>query len=131
MGVDMFAAAVLVAQSIWSAAKAAALWIATKALVLYCLVFILPWVFRKFFVWGIDFFIKYGQEMASFVSTELGEMLQEAGMQTNINIELTGVGGYLAIQTGLVDYISIISTGWGLYWIVVLTLRRWRYTSPI
>jgi len=122
----MFAAAVLVARWIWDAVQKAALWIATKTLIILLLAIVMPWVLRKFFIWGFDFLTKYGTEYAGYITTQIGDALTSAGLQTNIDLELTGVGGYIALKTGLIEYISIITVGWGLYWVIVFTIKSGR-----
>jgi len=122
----MVAAAVLVARWIWDAVQKAALWIATKALIILLMAIVLPWVLRKFFIWGFDFLTKYGAEAASYITSQIGDALTSAGIQTTVDLELTGVGGYIALKTGLIEYISIITVGWGLYWVIVFTLKSGR-----
>jgi len=122
----MFAAAAIVARWVWDAAVIVAKWLALKVFMLACLAVVLPWVLRGFFVWGFDWLTNYGSEILGFFTTAMQEQIAAAGMDASINLELTGIGGYFALKTGLIDYIAIISTGWGLYWMVAFLSKATR-----
>ena len=116
----MFAAAATFVEMAFNASLAAARWLATKALMVSLLAIVLPWVLKGFFIWGFDYFMTYGREIAGYLMNQLSTMT--AGSY-DIHIPLSGVGGYLAIQTGLIDYSSIIFTGWGIYWFIAVLPR--------
>ena len=114
----MFAAAATFAQMVFDSARQVALWLATKVFVLAILTIVLPFVLRGVLIWFFKFLQTYGSSIFSFFQESISGVVQQAGIETHL--ELTSVGGYLALQTGLIDYCSIIFTGWGLYWFVVI-----------
>lgn len=115
----MFAAAAIFAQMVFDKACDVAKFIATRALLLSLLAIGLPWVLKGVLMWGFDWVLTYGRvfgdQIMSYISAQ-------AGSQT-IAIHLSGIGGYLAEQTGLIDYCAIIITGWGLYWTVAVLAK--------
>jgi len=117
----MFAAGVLVARWVWDVGNYIAHWIAWKGLMLLIMAFVLPSVFRKAIEWGFAYVTTYSSEMATTATSTFSTMINNListnlGVDWNINISLVGVGGFLAIHTGVLDYISIITSGWALAW---------------
>lgn len=121
----MFAAAATVAQTVWMAFVEVAKWLAMKTLVVGLLAIVLPWVLRHFLLWAIDFFAEYADVIFGALEGGISSLLQTTGYD-DFAIHINSVGGFLAHQTGLIDYCSIIFTGWGLYWTVGLGLRALR-----
>lgn len=117
----MFAAAATFAQMAFDAAILAAKWLATKALMLALMMLVLPWVLKGVIIWAWQYFATYGREIASYTLELIGGLMGDAGVAIDIN--LTGIGGYMAIQTGLIDYSAIIFTGWGLYWVIAVLAK--------
>jgi len=117
----MFAAAATVAKMFLDVSIHAAKWIAQKTLIVAVLAIVLPWVLREAMYWGFEYITVYGRSMAEQIMGYLNTLIGSAGVE--VNIHLTGVGGYLAIQTGLIEYSSIIFTGWGLYWVVAVLAK--------
>jgi hypothetical protein len=120
----MVAAAVLMARWVWDATLIAAQWIATRAFILAILAIGLPWVLKGVLVYAWNWFAEYGRGVATFFMDTISGYTSSAGL--DIDIQLTGVGGYIASQVGLVDYASIIFTGWGLYWLVAVLAKSQR-----
>lgn len=114
----MFAAAAIVAKWVWEAALEVARWLAFKIFIVAVLVTVAPWVLKKVFIWTWDYGQGFILEMIGYVMSTINSYLVSAGIDVNIN--LTGVGGYLAIQTGLIDYAQIIFAAWGIYWTISL-----------
>ncbi len=117
----MFAAAATFAQMVYDGAVRLAQFIATKALILAVMMLVLPWVLKKVMIWAFSYLTTYGRDIAEYVMSFMSGAIAEAGVEVNIN--LTGVGGYLAIMTGLIDYSAIIFTGWGLYWVIAVLAK--------
>lgn len=120
----MFAAAAIVSRWIWDAVMYLARWTAVKLFVMGVLAIVLPWVLKGVLLWFWDFVSSYVFEFVGWVFGYISQAIADAGIDISIN--LTGVGGYLATQVGLIDYCSIIIAGWGLYWMVVLTTKAFR-----
>lgn len=120
----MFASAAVFMQTFWLAAQEAAKWLATKALILAIMMLVLPFVLKGVIIWGFEWFAAYGREAFGMVMGAVGSLIGSSGeVVQSSTLQLTGIGGYLAIQTGLIDYASIIFTGWGLYWIVAVLAK--------
>ncbi len=119
----MFAAAAIFAQMVFNASIQAAKWLATKAFVVAILAIVLPWVLKGFFIWAFEWIAAYGIDMVSAIIDYINSYLSQSSMQTQIDINLTGVGGYLAVKTGLIEYASIIFTGWGIYWVIAVLAK--------
>jgi hypothetical protein len=117
----MFAAAAIIAQSFFHAAIEAAKWLATKAFILALMAIVLPWVLKPVLMWFFDYIITYGRQWTEFITGSVGNMVQASGV--DLTYQIGGVGGYLATQTGLIEYASIIMTGWGLYWTVAILAK--------
>jgi len=116
----VFAAAATFLQMALDVAVVAAQWIALRAFVIAIMMIVLPWVLRGALAWGFNWMVTYGRG----ISTMLLSYIQSAtNGNVDVNIDLTGVGGYLAYQTGLLEYSSVIFTGWGLYWIVAVLAK--------
>lgn len=120
----MFAAAATVAQMVFDLSVQTARWLATKVFIVALMATLLPWVLKGLFIWGFEYFVTYGRDIAQYVITAISAMMPEGSY--DVNIELSGIGGYLAIQTGLIDYCSIIFTGWGLYWVIAILAKTTR-----
>ncbi len=121
----MFAAAATFAQMVYDGAVRLAQFIATKALILAIMMLVLPWVLKSVMVWAFQYFTVYGRDIANYMMSFMSDALAGSGVAVDIN--LTGVGGYLAIMTGLIDYSAIIFTGWGLYWVVAVLAKTPRF----
>jgi hypothetical protein len=119
----MFAAAATVAQMAFDLAVQTAKWLATKVFIVALMATLLPWVLKGFFVWAFEYFQIYGGDILQYFMDSISQV---TGGSIDVNIELTGVGGYLATQTGLIDYCTIIFTGWGLYWVISVLSRATR-----
>lgn len=117
----IFGAAATVMQTFWMAAMEAAKFLATKALMLSIIAIVLPWAIKPVIIWAFEYIVKYGRDILSFFQSEVGQVVASSGM--DLSYQLTGVGGFLAIQTGLIDYASIIFSGWGLYWAVAILAK--------
>jgi hypothetical protein len=120
----MVAAAVLAARWVWDAAVMVAQWLAQKVFIVAVMAILLPWVLKGVFVWVFNWFAAYGRDIAQFITSQVSTQIANAGVA--IDIQMTGVGGYIAEMTGLVDYASIIFTGWGLYWYVCILSKSAR-----
>lgn len=117
----MFAAAATVAQMLFDGAIHVARWLATKALIIAIMAIVLPWILREIIIWLFKYSETYGYTIYQLVNSYLSSFL--SGSDVVIDLELTSIGGYLALQTGLVDYCSIIFTGWGIYWVVCVLAK--------
>jgi hypothetical protein len=117
----MFAAAATVAQMFFDSAVATAKWLATKTFLLYLIMVVLPWALKPVFIWAFEYIVAYGREYVNIFTQYIGSTLESHGVV--LDIQLTGVGGYLASRTGLIEYASIIFSGWGLYWFVCVFSR--------
>jgi hypothetical protein len=119
----MFAAAATVAQMAFDLSVQIAKWFATKVLLISLLAIFFPFVMKGLFIWGFKYLITYSRVISEFVMDSVFIATQGT---YEVNIELSGVGGYLAIQTGLIDYCAIIFTGWGLYWVIAVLAKTSR-----
>lgn len=117
----MFAAAAIVGEMLMNGGIAFARWLATKAFIIACMAIILPWVLKGVLSWAFEWIVAYGMEFFDYIMTFIRSMAGDANIDIDIN--LTGVGGYFAVQTGLLDYASIIFTGWGIYWIIAILAK--------
>jgi hypothetical protein len=117
----MFAAAATVAQMIFDGSIRVAQWLATKVFILSIVTIVLPWVLRYVLIWAFEWISIYGREVMTLIMTQISSLTGAANIDIDIN--LSGVGGYLAAQTGLIEYCSIIITGWGLYWVVAILAK--------
>jgi hypothetical protein len=116
----MFAAAATFAQMIHDDLVTFAVWLASKVFIVAIMAIMLPWILKGVFIWGFEYFVVYGREIANYILSSISSVT--AG-QYDFSIPLSGVGGYLAIQTGLIDYCSIIFTGWGIYWVIAVLAK--------
>ena len=119
----MFAAAVLVARWIWDGAKEVLKWIAVRAFAITLMILILPWVLRNIVIWFIKYMQIHGHGMVDYVTALMAEFFTNTGMETDINIELSGIGGFFAIHTGVIEYISILMTGYAAYWYIIFITK--------
>jgi hypothetical protein len=119
----MFAAAAIFAQMAYDAAKEAARWLATKTFVIVIIMVVVPSALKGVLLWLFDWLFTYGRDIASYLLSMMQSEIQASGMAESFAFQLTGPGGYLAIQTGLIDYASIIFTGWGVYWVVAVLAK--------
>lgn len=117
----MFAAAAIVAQTIWQASVEAAKWLATKTLIIAVIMVLLPSAMKAVFLWGFDYIVVYGQQWADLFKSYIESQIGSQGL--DLTIQFSGIGGYLAVQTGLIDYISILSAGWAIYWVVAVLAK--------
>jgi hypothetical protein len=116
----MFAAAAIVASKVYDAAVMAAQWLAMRAFVIAIIAIMLPWVLRGVLGWGFNWMVTYGKEITSLIMDYINTATSG---NVAVDIDLTGLGGYLAYHTGLLDYASIIFTGWGLYWVIAILAK--------
>lgn len=117
----MFAAAAIVAQMAYDGALFLARWIATRLFFLALITTVLPWVLKGVYVWGFDYLMTFIKTSSSFVFDSISTYTQGS---YDFDVTLTSVGGFLAVQTGFIDYCSIIITGWGIYWFIAIFPRR-------
>lgn len=114
----MFAAAAIVAQSVWMAAMEVAKFIATRIMLIYILTLILPWILKSYFIYIIKFLETYGGKITSYLGDMVGQATAGTPYEGIIDIHLNSVGGYLAEQIGLIDYCSIIISGYAIAWVI-------------
>jgi len=124
----IFGAAATVAQMVFDGAQRVAMFLARKVLLLAALTIVLPWVLKGFLIWSMDYIIVYGRDYVTFMHSFVQDILSSSDVTSSfasgaVDFEITGIGGYLAMQTGLIDYCSIIITGWGLYWTVAILAK--------
>jgi hypothetical protein len=124
----MLAATATILQTVYQSAQALAVWLAGKVLIIALLMVVLPFVVKGIIIWMFEYMTTYGLEIAAWVSTFIADQIEGSGLlgpggQTAMEVPLSGIGGYLAIQTGLIDYCSIIFTGWGLYWTIAVLAK--------
>jgi hypothetical protein len=117
----MFAAAAIFARWAWDSAMLIARWAAVKVLVTAILVTIVPWVLKNHMVWIYDLGYNFFTQIMSFVFGLFNQIIANAGIDIDIN--LSGVGGYIAGQVGLDDYALIIFSGWGIYWSIIIASK--------
>ena len=113
----MHAALAIIYQTTIGVALAIARFIAFKVFILLILLIVLPYVLKKLFIWGMEYFQEYGHVISGYFSDLINTI---TGGEIEISMQLTSVGGYLAIKTGLIEYCAIIITGWGIYWTIAL-----------
>lgn len=118
----MIDAAATIAQTFWFSLVYAARWLATKTLIIFLLMVVLPWVLKGILIWGFEYIVAYGREWGDLFMGLIGSLIGEAA-STDVSVSLTGVGGFLAVKTGLIDYASIIFSGWGVYWVVAVLAK--------
>lgn len=116
----MFAAAATFAQMVFDAALHTAKWLATKVFIVAAIAIVLPWALKGVLIWGFEYFVEYGREFSSLL---LGYINTLSGDAVTIDVSLTGIGGYLAQQTGLIDYAAIIFSGWGIFWVIAVLAK--------
>jgi hypothetical protein len=119
----MFAAAATVAQMAFDAAVISAKFLATRVLLIALMGTMLPWVLKGVYIWGFEYLVTYGSKISDYM---LSQISSATAGNFDVNIHLTGIGGYLAEVTGLIDYCSIIFTGWGIYWVVAVLAKTTR-----
>jgi len=107
----MFAAAATLAHMALDISISVARWVSMRLLVVGLLTVILPRVLKGVFIWGFQYIERYGMVMVSHLMSTIS---QNSGESFDINMQLTGVGGYIANQIGLIDYCTILITNWGL-----------------
>jgi hypothetical protein len=109
------------AKWVWETAMYVARWLVFRKFTLFALAFILPWALRGVIIWVWNLIATNDAGVRDWMTTFVAQKASELGFE--LQIEMTGVGGYLAQQTGLLEYCSIIITGWGLYWFVGLGFK--------
>lgn len=98
----------------WFAGAMVARWVVVKLFVIGCLVTVVPWVLKD----GVSWFWDVTESQRAALSTYTNNLLQQllSGIDPNIIINITSIGGYIANQIGLADYASILVTAWGICW---------------
>lgn len=117
----MFAAAAIVLQTAFRASLEAAKFLATKALMVAIIAIVLPWAIKPVFIYAFEWIVKYGRTYGDLIMGFINSQTSTAGI--DLNLTITGVGGFLAEQTGLIDYCSIIISGWGIYWTLAILAK--------
>lgn len=110
-----------IAKWIWEVGMYIARWLVFRKFTVFALAFILPWALRGVIIWFWNLIASKDSVVRDWASSFVAD--QAAALGFELDIQMTGVGGYLAQQTGLLEYCSIIITGWGLYWVVGLGFK--------
>lgn len=98
----------------WIAGALIARWLVIKIFIIGCLVVVLPWVLKNGVSWFWDVSDTARSQLAQYTNDLLGTLL--SGIDPNIVINISSIGGYIANQIGLVDYASILVTAFGICW---------------
>lgn len=117
----MLSAAVYLARWAWDVVRYVSAWLAYKSFALILIAVVLPVVLRKFFAWSWNFLAAHGINALEYVFGWIDQAMIDAGIAVDVN--LTGVGGYIASQVGLIEYCSVIITGWALVWVIAIGMR--------
>lgn len=98
----------------WISGALVARWLVFKLFIIGCLTLVLPWVLKDGINWFWDVTNEKRQTIAEHFNSILSNLL--IGIDPDVVIHLTSVGGYIANQIGLADYCTIIVTAWGICW---------------
>lgn len=98
----------------WISAGLVARWLVIKLFIIGCLVVVLPWVLKDGINWFWDATNSSRQTVMEHFTSILNQQL--SGINSDVIIHLTSIGGYIANQIGLQDYATIIVTTWGICW---------------
>jgi hypothetical protein len=98
-----------------------AAWLAYKKFALVLIAVFMPYILRGFFMWAWNFIAKHNQEMTIWFSGKAYDWLATAGII--VDLQLSGVGGYIANKVGLIEYCTVIITGWSLVWVIGIGMR--------
>lgn len=98
----------------WISGTFLARWVATKVLIISVLIIVLPWVLKDVLQWFWKVSEIYRSEMQQFVNDQIISILGQAGL--NATLTITSVAGYISNQIGLIDYATILFSGFALCW---------------
>lgn len=105
----------------WFAGALIARWLVFKLFIIGCLVVVLPWVLKNGVTWFWDVTDTTRSQIAEYANTVLSTLL--SGIDPNIVINISSIGGYIANQIGLVEYASILVTAFGICWGIKISQR--------
>lgn len=89
-------------------------WVIWKLFVLGCLVTVVPWLFKDGMNWFWHVTETQRETIYQYFNSYTSTLL--SGIDPNVVVKITSVGGYIANQIGLPDYAAIIVTAWGICW---------------
>lgn len=89
-------------------------WAAAKVLLISLITIVLPWVLKDTLIWFWSVSSSYRALLFEFISTQITGIVGQAGIQASLSI--TSIGGYIANQIGLLNYFSILVTGFTVCW---------------
>lgn len=89
-------------------------WAAAKVLIIGLLTIVLPWVLKDTLVWFWSVSSSYRSLLFDFINSQIVNVVGQAGI--NASLSITSIGGYIAGQIGLLNYFSILVTGFTVCW---------------
>ncbi len=98
----------------WLSSNFLVKWAAAKVLLIAALTIILPWVLKDALQWFWKVGSAYRTEIITFINSQITDIIGSAGIDATLSI--TSVGGYIAQQIGLVNYFSILVSGFAICW---------------
>lgn len=98
----------------WIAGNFLIKWAAFKLLIVGFLVIVLPWVLKDTLIWFWSVSSSYRSLVFEFVNQQIVDVIGQAGI--NASLSITSIGGYIANQIGLLNYFSILVTGFTICW---------------
>lgn len=106
---------------VWISGALIARWIIIKVFVIGCLVVVVPWVIKDGFNWFWQVTESQRSTLLSYFNDLTASLL--SNIDPHVVIKITSIGGYIANQIGLSDYIAIIVTAMGICWGYKLAAR--------
>lgn len=89
-------------------------WAATKVLVIGLLTIVLPWVLKDTLIWFWSVSAQYRVLLFDYINSQIVSVVGQAGI--NATLTITSIGGYIANQIGLLNYFTILVTGFTICW---------------
>lgn len=98
----------------WATAKTVVKWAAQKVLIISICTIVLPWVLKDVLVWFFKVTSSYRAEILTFINSQISSIIGSSNIDATLSI--TSIAGYIANQIGLINYFSILLSGFAICW---------------